>query len=510
MNLKKNIILSIICTLFVVTSCYEDTGNYDLTDLVRVAGIESVEDVYSVVKYDSELFIDPVIVLNDTTIQDRELEYEWKLEYFGRTIEDELYKGEKILSNEKILNVVIDDVLIPFGETFASLKVTDPLTGIEFRKKFTVDVLSPFSKGDYFLYELGDDSELLYVNLDEKILPGAFYKMTGSELYGNPLAIGEVFLGSANDMVIYTNQAPDYGAVVSLNHFNYKAPAIATFFDKMPIDFDYQDSKFSSWLLDKSTKMLIGSNYYYYNSTSAASIKPQINLDIPTLTDIDGMSHLPENSTVLHQESTGFIFYHKWRGYSSTASVNPYGIGSHIPSLATSYPGKCIFIGKEPGTNQGYSMRILLDDQGVIKEYDLNGVSNFPWSSLTLKQGGAPKVITWGHLIGENTLWEQSRSTRYFYFTNGNIVYRYNYDSTAPDYEPEEFITLPAGCEITYLHMDGVLNMNTETENTQLIVACYQPGDENSGSAYYYTPEGELIKSYENQCGKIVGRLNRP
>jgi hypothetical protein len=511
MNLYyKNIAIIIFLTM-ILSACYKDEGNYDYQNLNRVVDINGFEsgEIRDVVKFETVLSISPEIVLQDNS-SEVDLEYEWTLFYTKQTLDG--YKDyQQIISTEKDLNYVLDIVDVPQGDHVLWFTVRNKAIGIEYKDYLKLRVSShSFSKGDFFLYETSTGSELFIINSESTAFPAAYHLMTGGlELSGQPLGIGEMKIGKNYNVLIYTDQAPDYGAILDIVKSNYVGAASNTILDiDLYETFDLNRFETSDLItLWSQAKMLINGNYYFYESNTPSNYKPLIYLSLPTLEDIEYMSPLPDDKPILHQSSTGYIYYPSTRGSQTYYEVNISGQANEVP---IAYPGKCLFIGKEPG-RFSYGVRVLMEEDGMVKEYQLSAEENSTQSVLKLfdADGGAYKEFYSADFLTDNSLWTASLSTRYFYFSSGNIIYRYNYDNSQPDYEPEVFITLPEGSEITYIKMDGQPNGVLGMENKHLIVASFTPGQDNSGSVYYYQPDGTLIRAFENQCGKIVDRLNR-
>lgn len=113
----NRICLSLLLASVLVTSCFQDLGNYDYKEVedFEVTGLQASYDVYT----SENLVIEPVVIP-----QSGDYEYEWFLtEYRSGGYQIEQYAN--VLSNERILDV-------PFkrstGEYELYLKVTSKST----------------------------------------------------------------------------------------------------------------------------------------------------------------------------------------------------------------------------------------------------------------------------------------------------------------------------------------------------------------------------------------------
>ena len=253
-------------------------GNYNYIELDRVTDITGIDESYTMVKYSTELKIEPKLVFKYNETDESQLEYEWILLYLTSTINGSKSYADTI-STEKNLNLIIEDPKIPFGVIDLWYNVRNIETGIEYKESCKIRVVNPFTEGDYFLYNKDGNAELLIINTDDDLITDVYYKITSLDIPGNPLKMGEMAITALqSDLIIYTDKAPGYGAILDVTNFVYKGEASKTFNDGAPASLNLKD--FRTTLIRKifnDAKYLIDGNYYYFYSVVSSSYKPLIN-----------------------------------------------------------------------------------------------------------------------------------------------------------------------------------------------------------------------------------------
>lgn len=484
--MKKSYIYILLITLtYFISGCYEDEGNYDYHDFIRVDSITNIEETYNVSKFDDVLLIEPKLnfsIEGDTT----RFKYEWGVSLDESTRETQFV----ILSNEKNFNGTIDNPRIPFRNLRARYTVTDTVSNVKTSKNFHLNIGNSNSFGDYYLYEENSNGELLILKENGTIIRNLYQSIGEKPLIGNPLKMALVKYTNKNLLAIFTDHYPEFGGVLDMTSFKFKNDANKIFYDGQPETIDV--SKMDRLSLG-AAGMIINGDFHYYKSKYATNYAPMAALTIPTVPDGDNFSNT--FTPIIHQRGTGQFFY---KSYNFVGYVRDEANSSTLPAV----PGKCLYFGRETGSDAVGSIvtaRAIIKDNETIKDcivrYTDRGYTSKPYYVSSAD-------VPYPDYYSENTLWCASESVRYFYFTKDNVVYKYNYD--AIDDEPIEFITLPEGVTITLFEMQSE---SDSAEDKNIVIATYNEGDVNSGSVYYYTPQGELERKYENISGKIVDRI---
>lgn len=192
--MKKTLILflSVMC----LSSCVEDEGNYNYTELNKLT-IEGLEESYNVLHNVDTIKIQPIIT---STILGENLdnyEYQWHIhEGIGE-------HKHTVISKEKDLVYPVD---IKIGTYDLYFTVLDKTTGIKTMASAPMKVTTPTSKG--FLL-LGDDLEEGIMGLDMVIMPAGRDTSVMANAYDN----SETRLKGA-DRILY--QGPRYNDTQSL------------------------------------------------------------------------------------------------------------------------------------------------------------------------------------------------------------------------------------------------------------------------------------------------------
>ena len=172
----NRICLSLLLASVLVTSCFQDLGNYDYKEVedFEVTGLQASYDVYT----SENLVIEPVVIP-----QSGDYEYEWFLtEYRSGGYQIEQYAN--VLSNERILDV-------PFkrstGEYELYLKVTSKTSGDAKFVRMTINAITPYTNACYILYEMKDGNSEVDIHYPQAAPTfKAVEKFTGESLQGRP------------------------------------------------------------------------------------------------------------------------------------------------------------------------------------------------------------------------------------------------------------------------------------------------------------------------------------
>ncbi|SEN02330.1 PKD-like family protein [bacterium A37T11] len=150
----KNITI-VFMAFFALSSCYKDKGNYDFT---------AVNDVYIdipdsfTVKQGQLLEITPTLNFN-LTDQSSNLSFEWVVAVPEGTSND---SSLVVLSTERNISVQVN---YPAGNTYPlSFKVTDNSTGITYRKKMVLMMITDLQPGFFVLEKTAGRGDISFIN----------------------------------------------------------------------------------------------------------------------------------------------------------------------------------------------------------------------------------------------------------------------------------------------------------------------------------------------------------
>lgn len=161
-KMKSNILLFLV--LLYATGCYKDLGNYDYQD-INEAGISGISNEYTVLSLDT-LHITPVLDFTQDAKGDTSgYEFEWI------AILDE---GDRVFPDEKRIEVArtrdlhYKVTLKPNAGFTMSYRVKDKKTGIQWSKKFRLQVKSTIYEGWLVYSDVNTDARLDMISkLDE-------------------------------------------------------------------------------------------------------------------------------------------------------------------------------------------------------------------------------------------------------------------------------------------------------------------------------------------------------
>lgn len=176
MKSKKYIYTILVLILGVVTSCYEDKNNYDLS-AINEAIITTSEEDFAVEQL-SELIITPEI--SHTLAEGDDYSYEWKIiepisdnDYFDRDYYNE------VIATTKDLKAII---YAPAGNYMLLYTVKNNQTGVSNYKEFDLTVNSGFYEGLIVAYDKDSHSELGFIRKDGNIGYDLIHQLNGIEL----------------------------------------------------------------------------------------------------------------------------------------------------------------------------------------------------------------------------------------------------------------------------------------------------------------------------------------
>jgi len=485
----KTYIIFAALILMALGGCMKDEGNYAYLDLNEVQEITGIEELYSMTKFEDVLTINPEIdfKLGDDT----DYEYEWSLNYREYIAEEnKVYSYEIIISQEKNLEFIADHT-IPYKELFGMYKVTNKSTDVVYSHEFKLRVQNAYQYGYFFLCEKDMNSEMFLVRENGKTIDNLYETLTGMPLEGKPYCMQSVTWGQ--DLVIFTSDAPDYGAVMDFMNMDYKWPAVKCFHE--------ENVGTEPMVVNACTKpgddiyTIVNGKYYYTSGMVYGDYKPYIGIDVPAIDEsVDYVDQLSFGLSYLHGTDPGTVYAPGSYGAISEVSID----GEPLV-----LPGKCLFMAAEPGGSVyggGVIAHIFVKgDDGTVTECVFSATMDFAtWTNAYMLKSKADFVAP--ELITDETKFVNSYSERYFFFSSENKIYRYNYD--APGDAPALIAELPEGQNISYLYMEGTSGYPQYDD--KFVVATYDASGVNNGSIYFVNMDGTVDTKHEHVCGKII------
>ncbi len=177
-NMKRLIfILLFAVTTFCVTSCYDDKGNYNYTDLNSVE-ITGIEDEYTVEQFEN-LTITPELTMRVNSDESL-FEFDWNLY-------DSEDREVDTISRERNLDVAIGVAPKTYTVIY---KVTNKETGVFYKYTFRLKVINSFSDGLMVLSELEGKANVAFLNSADKMYEDVYYAVNGEYVGEKPVGLG--------------------------------------------------------------------------------------------------------------------------------------------------------------------------------------------------------------------------------------------------------------------------------------------------------------------------------
>lgn len=468
----KHIRLSIIAAALVASlaSCYEDKGNYDYHEL-DVVGIDTtavgMQSEYALMRFDT-LKLEPKIFYNGQPVTDASqapLDYQWTIYSAvsgvgGNTVID-------TLSHSRVLNAVISRT---GGNYIVQLVVTNRNDGIRQFFRVPVSVSEVFDGGYMVFYERADqpgysDLALIFnkwtkLNFNQnRSYINLYETANGEPLPGRPircldiavsLVTGNNYVGLCTDQTLVGVSETGIEKALDFKDFFYDQEAPAAI---RPIWYGEHGSGVMS---GQSSEVLINDNKIYTNTYSFSATEGRTTR-FGVAKFADGIGELAAwNAEVPQTLNYGIVVYDQTNQQFRYAGYNMAQLEHFGPQ---NLEGSAAFDVNNTG------MQLLLADWGkgtsmgtALRPYDYFimskgtehylAVANFSGSNPTddnIGIGLYPMDADCPNIANATSM-SASHVGNFIYYTAGNKVYNYAYDSFQP---ATEAWTAPEGEEVT-------------------------------------------------------------
>jgi len=475
----KNIIIYLILTL-AISSCTEDKGNYDYSELNEVM-ISEMDDYYQVLT-EGSLNIEPSI---DFTLQDNEskLEYGW----FIYKINDN-HSNIDTLSLDKSLDV--ETIFVPKGNYKLRFKVTDNSQNIFWEKTADLKV-SGFPDGLQVLSNVNDNAQFSVIR--GQINDWEAYKKVNETSAGtNPVKISgynEVWAGTDNEIyqfIIACNDAN--GGVMTDNTYLKKQENLKDLINaNLAVPTNYTG-------FYGTVGWQIGFLWLYAGDQVYLSYKPDSRSPVdffkaherklnPNTLLLSTAGYI--NMYSIDQTTTGFVNIDSW-GYTIIDCTNEEGSAFDVSNT-----GLKAIVGKTIG-GSGANGFVLSEDETNHDKYILEVSYN---GNTVL---GVNKDLIEEEIIKTATHFELLNTKKVLLFSNEENIYTYDISAKKILYT----FSYPKGELIDHFEVssdDKKLYVGTSNGTNQ----------KDKGNVYVYKldPDGEVkdvLESYKNKVGRVV------
>ncbi|MBQ6750165.1 MAG: hypothetical protein IJR02_05275 [Bacteroidaceae bacterium] len=448
-------------------SCYEDKGNYDYHELEVVAidttGV-GIQSEYAIMRFDT-LRLEPKVFYEGQLVIDASqapLDYQWTI--FSATSGGGSSAVVDTIGHERILNAIISRT---GGNYYVQLVVTNRNDGIRQFFRIPVAVSEVFDGGWMVFYERADrpgysDLALIFnpwtkLNVNYNRHYTNLYETTNGEpLQGHPvrcldiavsLASGNNYVGLCTDYTLVGVSENGIEKALEFNDFFHEAPATMK-----PTWYGQHGSGVMS---GQSSEVLINDNTIYTNTYSFSATEGR-NTRFGVAKFAEGIGELaPWNAEVPNTLNYGIVVYdqtHHCFRYAAYNSAQLEYFAAQDPSVAAfdiNNTGMDFLMadwGK--GTSQGVGLRpydYILMAKGQERYLAVTNFSSSYPSDTNIGIGLYPMNNLCPD-IDKATSISASHVGNFIYYTAGNKVYNFAYDSRQP---ATEAWTAPEGEEVT-------------------------------------------------------------
>ena len=439
--------MALVALMLLMTGCYEDKGNYDYHELDKVeidtTGVDMLPE-YSIMRFDT-LHLEPKVLFRGSAVADAPLRYVWTI--YSATSGTGANTVIDTISTERVLDCPITRT---GGNYYVQLTVTNMNDGIRKFFRIPVAVSEVFDGGWMVFYEKADkpgysDLALIFnpwtkLNVNYNRFYADLYETTNGEcLEGRPVRCLDiaVSLASGNN---YVGLCTDHTLVGVSENGIEKALEFGDFFHEAPETMSpvWYGEHGSGVMSGQNSEILFNGNDIYTNTYSFSATQGRTT-KFGVAKFADGIGTLaPWNAEVANTLNYGIVVYdqtHQCFRYApyNEASLERFGAqDKSVAAFDVNNTGMELVMGDwGKGESQGVSLRpydYLIMRKG--SEYYL-AVANFATSYPTSPNIGIG-LYPMNDMcadISQVTSMAASHVGSYIYYTAGNKVYNFAYDS---------------------------------------------------------------------------------
>ena len=450
---------------FILASCYKDKGNYSYNEINQVSIKADTPDEITVAIQDT-LRIN--ITLDQTMTSPAGYEYDWTLyQNIGAPL------TRWVLGTSQNLNAQITQTP---GQYLLDYFVRDKETGVSFRKKFTINVISKFNEGWLMIEETSGNCDLVMIapngsvfkdiyssaNKGEK-LPGGSHRVT---VVRDRLGVQKIYVMSPNSLT--QPYFVDFLKVAGFEDQFWGAPSIV---------------KPQDYFIGGGSNELLINNGYPHGMNTFVPPPYKLGMQAPGTWDVEPY--------YIYSTSRGFMLYDKL-----SQSYFRYNLADMVP-IAPPPPTavfnvnevgkKMLFTGPTAGTNYFASVFRNNDDDSLFV-YTLDAAAAQPAVDTAFIPGeNAPGLSTGRHFVSSPLL-------PHLYYISDNLVYLLD----IPARQARLVYAFPAGTEVTAMKMYVNTKLSSDPDNNRLI-----------GIATRETETGKFYTFPTDATGDFIGNAYR-
>lgn len=489
--MKKIYYCILMLAVCMLSSCFDDDGNYDYTTVDEIL-IEGLGESYTLNSYNGEVLeISPKI-----TSKYADLTYEWWMwspdeENKGSTNweEEEPYEAE-LISTERDLHYTVE---CPIGLYTIMLKVTSASNGYFSMATTSLNAQTMFTRGFYVLKETADgNTELDLYNRDGEMMTDLLEATQNGPMQGKPLSLGAL---QAHSMLGEDNESKAVHTLCVTTEDRQIA-----FFNTEDLEKVHDAASIVTGGLDASvvpyTAFTFGNSNYLL--TSEGCNVAYISSMMPTSGAIGVPTRTGGGSQFVMSDGDYCAYY--WNNEESridcTDNIQFGDLYTYDENGFSTAGMECLMCGLSQTDAKGY---FLLEDAGgqrYIYEMEAPVIGAFAPSPRTI---GRQEIPADSKLASATAFAVNARTTNLLYFISDNQLYTYNLSNYTENPTPVTLSGIGAGEAITYLSYQWQDYTNDVENNFVHLVVGTQNGD--NYKLYMYDIEAGIPRTLVRSFG---------
>ena len=482
-------------TACLLSSCFDDDGNYTYTEVPEIS-ISGLGETHVLNSYSGEMLeIDPVIESDYT-----DLTYEWYMWSLTKEQEGSTGAGEpvetELISTDKKLSW---EVACPIGYYRIMLKVTSPSNGYFVTATTQLEAQTMFTRGFYILKETADgNTEIDMYDREGNMLTDLLEATDYGAMKGKPLSLGVL----QNHSML---NAELKGVMIHSICVTTEDGEVA-FFNTENMELTHDANTIKTGGMEEGEKAYTA--FTYANSNIFITNKGSYVAYVPTmLGTTSGVIDVPAKLTggsqfVMSDGDYGAIY---WSNEEECIEVTDHiNFGSLYTYNENGFSTKgmdCLACGLSQTDAKGYFLLKDKDGKQYIYEMAAPVVGKNTPTPHTNKRVEIPAD---SKLALATAYAVNAKTTNVLYYVYNNKLYTYNLPNYTENPAPVNLPGLPADETITYLSYQWQDYDNDEDNNFVYLVVGTQKGDDYK--IYMYDLKAgmpkNLVKSFGGQ-GKV-------
>ena len=467
--MKKIYYFMLAMTACLLSSCFDDDGNYTYTE-VPESSISGLGETHVLNSYSGEMLeIDPLIESDYT-----DLTYEWYMWSLSEEQEGTIEAGSnhvesELISTDKKLSWEVE---CPIGYYTIMLKVTSPSNGYFVTATTQLEAQTMFTRGFYILKETADgNTEIDMYDREGNMLTDLLEATGYGAMKGKPLSVGAL----QNHSMMNEELEP---VMIHTLCVTTEDGEVA-FFNTENMEVAHDASTIKTGGMDEGERPYTA--FTYGNCNFLITSEGSFAAYVPTMMPTSGAIGIPTKHTggskfVMGDGDYGIIYWSNEEERIEATDNMQFGALFTYNENGFSTKGMdCLACGLSQTDAKGYF--ILNDANNTRYIYELEVPVIGAWGVPAPKTVKRTEVPADSKLASATAFAVNAKTTNLLYYVSGNQLYSYNLPNYTENPNP---ITLPgmgAGETITYLSYQWQDYTNDTDYNFAHLVVGTQNGD---------------------------------